>query len=283
MWNLQAISTRVPVGGSNTEDDIYTYTYKQPIGDGVDIYIIDTGVYLQHDEFEGRASWGWTGRGLTQGDYAGHGTHIAGIAAGKLYGVAKKANMIDVKVLSDSNQGTNANAIDGINWVAANVRSTRRPSIACMAWHTPYNQGVNDAAALLSVDGVTAITVAGNEAQDASGFSPASASLVFVTGASDITNVMWPKSNFGPLVNIFAPGVNIFGPWVGGPNIFATASGTSESCGHVAGLAAALLSQNPGLTPGALSDKILSLATQNIITGVPAGTTTNLVYNGVSS
>lgn len=50
--------------------------------------MIDSGIRLSHDEFEG-----------TNSDTDGHGTHIAGTIAGKTYGVAKKTKVIDVKVL----------------------------------------------------------------------------------------------------------------------------------------------------------------------------------------
>ena len=117
-WNLQAISTRVPVGGTDVNAMNYTYSYNQPIGDGVDIYIVDTGVYIEHNEFEGRARFGWAAPGLAQEDGNGHGTHVAGIAAGRTYGVAKKANIIAVKVLDDDQHGDVADIIGGLNWIS---------------------------------------------------------------------------------------------------------------------------------------------------------------------
>ena len=35
-----------------------TYVYDSSAGEGVTIYVVDTGVYLEHVEFEGRATWG---------------------------------------------------------------------------------------------------------------------------------------------------------------------------------------------------------------------------------
>lgn len=43
-------------------DGLYPYNAE---GDGVRAYVVDTGIYLQHSEFEGRAKWGldpWTSR-----------------------------------------------------------------------------------------------------------------------------------------------------------------------------------------------------------------------------
>ena len=42
----------------------YTYSYSEPAGQGVDIYIVDTGVYAEHSEFEGRASIGFAASNL---------------------------------------------------------------------------------------------------------------------------------------------------------------------------------------------------------------------------
>lgn len=62
--------------------------------------MIDTGVNINHVEFEGRAKWGKT---IPQNDQDidanGHGTHCAGTIASRKYGVAKAANIIAVKVL----------------------------------------------------------------------------------------------------------------------------------------------------------------------------------------
>jgi cerevisin len=166
--------------------------------------------------------------------------------------------------------------------VAANIRATERPSIASMAWTSPFSRAINDATTILVADRVTVVTASGNYAQDAQHFSPASADAVIVVGASDITNAMWPSSNFGEVVDVFAPGVDITAASNTGPSNTVTADGTSAACAHVAGIAAYLLSQDATLTPGPMFNKILSLATPNAISGVPAGTTTAFVYNGVA-
>lgn len=89
---------------SHLEAGATEYVYDETAGEGTTAYVLDTGIRLSHDEFEGRASFGINGvtgsttPNGTNSDTAGHGTHVAGTIAGKTYGVAKKAKVIDVKV-----------------------------------------------------------------------------------------------------------------------------------------------------------------------------------------
>lgn len=62
-------------------------------------YLVDTGINYGHQDFQGRASPGYNAYpGVPFVDVNGHGTHCAGTIAGKVYGVAKRANLIAVKV-----------------------------------------------------------------------------------------------------------------------------------------------------------------------------------------
>ncbi|KAG6888230.1 hypothetical protein C0995_009607 [Termitomyces sp. Mi166 len=80
----------------------FPFYYDSQAGQSSDIYVIDTGVYLNHTDFGGRARWGATFAGKPNVDENGHGTFCAGLTAGATYGVAKKANIIAVKVMNST-------------------------------------------------------------------------------------------------------------------------------------------------------------------------------------
>jgi len=63
-------------------------------GNGVNVYVLDTGIYTDHSDFAGRATLpkDFSGGGIN--DLHGHGTHCAGIVGSNTYGVARGANLI---------------------------------------------------------------------------------------------------------------------------------------------------------------------------------------------
>lgn len=94
-WGLGRIS-RQTTGATS-------YTYDSTAGSNTCVYVIDTGIYTAHPEFEGRATFlaNFAGDGSNT-DGNGHGTHCAGTVGSKTYGVAKKAKIFAVKVLDAS-------------------------------------------------------------------------------------------------------------------------------------------------------------------------------------
>jgi cerevisin len=65
------------------------------------------GINIRHEDFEGRAKWGFTADGLDGDvDGNGHGSHVASTVGGRNYGVAKSVKLFAVKVLSAFGSGT---------------------------------------------------------------------------------------------------------------------------------------------------------------------------------
>lgn len=111
-WGLQRISTASTVNG-NGDGLAYTYTYANDgLGEGADVYILDTGIYTEHEAFTDRAKMVWSFDGnLT--DNVGHGTHVSGIAGGQTIGVASNANLLGVKALDTNGTGWSSNVVAG--------------------------------------------------------------------------------------------------------------------------------------------------------------------------
>ena len=113
-WGLSRISHREKM----TLFNLQRYTYDSHAGEGVRVFVIDTGINIAHVDFEGRAQWGAT---IPQGDEDidanGHGTHCAGTIAGSRWGVSKKAIPIAVKVLGSNGSGSMSDVLKGVEYV----------------------------------------------------------------------------------------------------------------------------------------------------------------------
>ena len=239
-WNLVRMNER-----ERSLDGLYQH--HDDAGANVDAYVVDTGVYLEHSQFGGKAIWGYDAvdRVSSKTDEQGHGTHVAGTIMSALYGVTKEATIIAVKVLNRNGQGTNAGVIDGVNWVATEYKKRKNPSVANMSLGGGYSKALNDAVNAAVKAGVTFAVAAGNESQDACNVSPSSAADAICVGASDSSDRRSYFSNYGKCVDIFAPGSDIMSTWIGSKYATNTISGTS--------MASPGLAYVPSPSPPALS------------------------------
>lgn len=247
-------------------------------GEGVVSYIIDTGVRLTHDEFDGRAEFGINTVDNTDTDCNGHGTHVAGTVAGKTYGVAKQSKIVDVKVLTCSGRGSAAGVIEGVEW-AMNDFATRSETkgIANISFIAFFSGAMNTAVRNLHDSGVVTVVAAGNSNDDACRYSPASEPSVITVGSTTNTDVRSSFSNYGACVDIFAPGSIITSAWIGSDTATRTRSGTSFASPHVAGAVALYLNEYGD--PESAENALISQASPNKITDV-MGSPNLLVYTG---
>ncbi|KRV48150.1 peptidase S8 [Wenjunlia vitaminophila] len=255
-----------------------TYNYPDTAGSGVTAYVIDTGVRITHQDLEGRASNGYDaidGDNVAQ-DGNGHGTHVATTIAGGQYGVAKKANIVAVRVLNNSGSGTTAQVVAGVDWVTANHSG---PSVANMSLGAPSTiTAIDDAVRNSIASGVTYAIAAGNSNVDAKNTSPAHVTEAITVGATDSSDTRAYFSNYGNVVDLFAPGVSITAGWNTGDTATNTISGTSMATPHTAGAAAIYLGTHPDATPAQVQQALIDGTSKNVVTD-PGRRTPNRLLN----
>lgn len=251
-------------------------------GQGVSVYVVDTGVNTSHIEFTGRITRGYSAIGAASdyNDCNGHGSHVAGLAAGTVSGAAKLAEVVPVRVLDCSGNGSLLGVLMGLDWIAGNT-FVGQPAVVNMSLGGDPNTYLDSAVANLSAQGLVFVVAAGNTGTNACNVSPARVPAAITIGASASDDAWAPYSNSGSCVDFIAPGSETRSAWIGANNAAALASGTSMAAGVVSGIVATQMSYGHQ-TPAALTSAIAAGARSGAITGVPAGTANLLVSNTVA-
>ncbi len=234
-------------------------------GSGVTAYVIDTGVRVTHRELAGRVGTGAfvveDGRGVD--DCTGHGTHVAGIIGGTTFGVAKRVEIVPVRVLDCRGSASNADVIAGIDYVTANHRL---PAVANISIGGTGNAAEDQAVRNLIASGVTVVVAAGNDGVDACLTTPARTAEAITVGAVDATDRRASFSNWGSCVDLHGPGVQIESAGIANDLATATLSGTSMAAPHVTGIVAAYLSLHPTASPAMVASALIQGATTGRVT-----------------
>eukprot|EP00057_Strongylocentrotus_purpuratus_P033423 XP_791363.3 PREDICTED: cuticle-degrading serine protease [Strongylocentrotus purpuratus] len=206
-------------------------------GAGAHVYVIDSGIYTDHEDFGSRASVAADFIGGDGQDCNGHGTHCAGTVAGNTYGVAKQASVYALRTLSCSGSGYKSDSIAALDWVRDNGQ---KPGVVSMSLGGSVSTAQNTAVKNCRNAGYVVVVSAGNDNGLACNKSPASAPEAITVGATTSSDQRSSFSNYGTCVDIFAPGSSIKSCGISSKTSTSTKSGTSMSCPHVAGIAAVM-------------------------------------------
>ncbi|KAF1922620.1 subtilisin-like protein [Didymella exigua CBS 183.55] len=274
-WGLGSISSRTRGATS--------HIYDNTAGRGTFSYVVDTGIRITHQDFGGRAQFGFNSVGGDNNDNQGHGTHVAGTVGGTTYGVAKQTTLIAVKVF-EGISGTASAVIAGFDWAVNDIVSKGRQNSAVinMSLGGPGSTVWDRAITAAWNRGVLAVVASGNENQLASNRSPARSPEVICVGnvqSNDARRGGTGGSNFGPAVDIFAAGTGVVSAYFNSDTDVATLTGTSMASPHVAGLVSYLRGLEGLSSAAAIKARVLELATPNRVTDAQ-GSANLLAYNG---
>jgi len=258
-------------------------------GTGSAVVILDTGVESSHPFLGGRVvadacfSYGrdcpnnkttqfGTGSAVPcdYGTLCYHGTHVAGIAAGRNangHGIAPGASIIAIQIgseLTGTGCGTagspcvtfyDSDAIAALDYVADtlsgawNIASVNMSFGSTSTWSSESacdsaNGAFDLAADAVRALGIAPVAAAGNGSVTTGIASPGCLTSVIAVGATgDTSDVVWSQSNSGPPLDLLAPGTGIYSSVLGGS--YASHSGTSMASPHVAGAFAVLNQADP--------------------------------------
>ena len=296
---VQAQSYSNPQGWTSAVD--VWPNWQSPPANAPTIAVVDSGIQANRADFGSRvlAQVNLSSLGPNSlGDGFGHGTFVAGIAAGGANGYAgalPTANLLSIDVMNDQGQGTVSDVIRACDWILANKAkyniqvanfSLHSASVASVMFD-PLDQAVEK----LWLNGVVVVAAAGNYGTDPvpSGvpFAPGNDPFVITVGATDIGNgngsgddSVAPWSAYGYTTDGFwkpelgAPGRYLVGPVPATSYLALTRpdkvtalgymqlSGTSFAAPFVAAAAATLRSLHPTWTPDQVKGALMVSASK---------------------
>jgi serine protease AprX len=230
------------------------------------------------------------------GDGRGHGTFVAGIAAGQAPGYAgasPKSNIVSLDVMDDTGTARTSDVIAAAQWILANkdkynikvANFSLHASNSSSFTHDPLDKAVEK----LWFSGVTVVAAAGNYGlpNGPSGvpYAPGNDPFVITVGAADMDGTPSPNNDTAPFWSAYGytndgfqkPEVAADGRYMVGPipmtstlasqkasNIvspgYIQLSGTSFAAPIVAGIAAQIIARNPSWGPDQVKGALMATA-----------------------
>lgn len=248
------------------------YFYPRQAGEGVVVYLVDSGIDYDNPDIAPRARPGFDAFGGDGRDELGNGTSMAGIIGGTTYGVAKKVEMVSVKVINAQGGGSIEGLIAGIEWITEHASG---PSVVNVVLGIPPDDRVDEAVRRSIASGITYVIEGGAVSEDVATASPARVEEAVTVGVSDCADRVMDTSNFGAGLDVYAPGVDV--PAVGSDGTVRTHSGAHVAASVTSGVAALHLSRDRQASPEQVHARLREDALTGVLTGVPSGTASRLI------
>jgi serine protease AprX len=262
------------------------------------IAVIDSGIDESRPDLAGRVVASVdlaTSQPNAPGDGRGHGTFVAGIAAGAApayAGAAPGAKLVSVDVLDDNGMAWTSDVIAAADWVLHHKDEYGiRVANFSLTTSTPSSFTVDPldrAVERLWFAGVVVVAAAGNDGEGAPGYvkhAPANDPFVITVGAADLAGTVWPSDDFAAPWSAYgytydgfrkpelgAPGRYMVGPVPENATLaterpasvvapgYMQLSGTSFAAPVVSGAAAHVLALHPGYTPDQVKGALMMTA-----------------------
>jgi len=233
LWGLNRADQRIGV----PSDGLFSFCTT---GAGVLIYVVDTGVLPNHEEFtqtgvsrvrrpdinayllaNGQPSVGpdcWASNPASFGPNPSHGTSVASVAAGNTYGVAKGASIVDVRVLGCGGGAPASRVAKGLEWILVDPERGNSPRVVNMSFEfynydpelSPEERAnlglIRTAVNALINNGITTVAAAGNANENAFFYTPAGSGPIGVGAYQKTSSQKWSMSNYGSGIAFYAPG-----------------------------------------------------------------------------
>ncbi|MED1950531.1 S8 family peptidase [Brevibacillus centrosporus] len=225
------------------------------------VAVVDTGVDMEHPEFEGKLVEGYNvldGSNKPQDDN-GHGTHVSGVIAAKtnnkdgIAGMTWKSKLMPIKAIGADGSGSAVDIAQGIYWATDHGADVINLSVG----NYTSSAALKEACKYAYDNNVVLVAASGNDASDQPSY-PAAYDEVLSVAAVDHLKERADFSNFGDYVDVAAPGVDIPSTYI--YSDYASLSGTSMACPHVAALAALVRSVHPDMKSHDVMELIRSSA-----------------------
>lgn len=269
-WNIDRLDSYSSLDG--------VFSVKET-GYGSTIYILDSGVRGDHKEFSGRVEKGYSYFSDLGGnsDCNGHGTNVAGVAAGASKGIASQATIVPVTILDCKGDGGVDGLIAALLWIEQDSETRKGAKLVNISLGGYAGVDADRIISRLFSKGIGIVAASGNDASNECTRTITRVSEAVIVSAVKKHEVYFKNANSGKCVDLLAPGYFIESSSNSSVNKYEFNDGTSLAAPHVAG-AAALIAERFNVSGAEALEILISTSIQREIPGLPENTSDRLLY-----